>query len=428
MLDDLILQFKALRRLALDRASDPVLLGRLMARTAIWPDSIRPGEPVVLCLARSQFEKDLDEMRRLTPLNFVTVRATLPKTIQERWIAPEHRIQANFANYIETTCRDRRPTLERFATAFIDELCRKHPIDAVLSANIDYWQDEAIKIGCAARGIPFLTLCRENYTIPCTMPYNMDYYEKARFTYRGAAVAVFSDTTRGFMLDGARIAAPDVWVTGAPRFDRWLEVEPLPLDRKSALTLIAFNGPLYWAPDTFAEILGVFADRAKASPRPLDWVVKVKKGGDMEDVRADLRGKDGSALTFDPDASLYELFPRSRAVVSFNSLATIEALLADSAVIIPVFGQTDRPRDELLIDPRDELSNQVFHFARSAAELDGLLARAAAGDLPPRGSRSERRAMFSRHFFLPEDGTASRAVERFIRHYIGRAKEVGRAA
>ena len=96
----------------------------------------------------------------------------------------ELRQQAFFSAFLkEERCRQLRATLTEFGAAILSEARRHGPIDAVASANMDYWQDETMKLGCTALGIPFLVLCRENHTIPWTSPWKHEHIAKAKFRF-----------------------------------------------------------------------------------------------------------------------------------------------------------------------------------------------------------------------------------------------------
>jgi len=302
------------------------------------------------------------------------------------------------------------------------------PISAVISANIDYWQDEAVKLACKQLGIPFLVLCRENYTIPWTIPWHHNHLAKAGFKFNGTGVAVFSESTKG-ALAPAVANSEDIWVTGAPRYDRWLRLKNEPNVKKTKLCLITFNEPGYMATNTFLEVTKIF-DSAARSGQGLGqtWIVKCKKRSDRLEVLSRLNSLSDSPLQFEYDTPLFELFPYSRVVVGYNSLALLEALLTDAPVIVPCWGETRAPRRDLLLDYDDPLNRRVITFAKSPEELADLLRRAAQGLPLLVGSIEDRRAVFRAHIHDPSEGddvgTASEKVEEFVKHYIAKSMRI----
>src|SRR5688572_13029896 len=138
--------------------------GATLARSIDWQDW-QPGRKTVLCLRRSTFVKDVDQMALRGTFNWAKVSAAKVRKYQERWVPPEYRIQTYFYNHLDTSLRRDKDLLARYAIAFLGEAMKVHPIDAVLAGNTDYWQDEVVKIACKHFGIPFLALPRENYSM-----------------------------------------------------------------------------------------------------------------------------------------------------------------------------------------------------------------------------------------------------------------------
>ena len=397
-----------------------------LAKKIDWRTAV-PGKTTVLCLERSQFIKDIEELRSRTSLNWVTLSAVQLRAQQERWVPEADRLQGSFSTWLkEPRAAHLRPILECFGVALLQEAQRTMQIDAVVAANIVYWQDEAMKVACRSLGIPFLVLCRENYTIPWTVPWHHDFLAQTRFRFEGAGMAVFSEATK-------RAVAPsfdssdDIWVTGAPRYDRWLDLPARPDGEKKHISLITFNDPGYMAVNTFLETAAVFDRMARADTQhALTWLVKCKKRSDKAEVLASLGAKADVHLKFEYDTPLFELYPRSRIVIGYNSLAMVEAMLTDAPVVVPCWGEARAERKNLLLDYNDPLTQRVITFAQSPEDLANLIDRAARGEKLLVGSPEDRRALFEAHVHLPgADGgpaTASAATEAFVRHYVALAE------
>jgi len=412
---------KAYRRSVVSFASNEVQrAARKLAQEISW-DGVVPGRPTVLVARRAQFSKDVEQLRQRTNLNFAAISAVKVKKVQEPWV-PENLRQQTYFTALLDGAPDLKNRLEEFGSAFLLEASRRIKIDAFMVANFDYWQDEAIKLGCAALGIPFLVLSRENYTIPWTSPWLHRRIAKAKFRFHGNGVACFSHATKTAMSPGLA-DADDIWVTGAPRYDPWLNITPRPVNEKTHITLVTFNLPGYGAQDLFAEVLQQFAKTAAAAAdRQVTWLVKCKKRADYDEISAKVPASNNLSLTY--DTPLFDVFPVSRLVIGYNSLALVEALLTDTPVVIPWWGQTKADPSQFLLDPNDSAVAEVIYIARSPQEFAMLLRRAAAGEDLRRGSEAQRRAIFSRHMQLQEHGTASEAVEGFIRYYLAKGAQL----
>jgi hypothetical protein len=390
---------------------------RHLASEIAWGEPV-PGRPTILALDRGQFAKDIAAMRVRSTLTFATISAVRLRHVQEKWVPLQAREQTFFTRMVRRDYRHLLPVLVSFGLAFLDAAAMRRPIAAVLSANVDYWQDEAMKIACSLLGIPFLVLCRENRTIPWTTPWLQERFAAAQFRFEGAGIACFSDATK-IALQPCMRDADDIWVTGAPRYDDWQDVATVARGQRDCMTLVSFNQPGYAAASTFLEVFDIFAEAARqGSATGLDWHVKCKKRADVNEIRRARPDAAVDRLRFSHDRPLFELFPRSRLVIGYNSLAILEALFTDVPIVVPWWDQTRPSRDALLLDPEDPMVAAVIHVADSPAQLRRLIGQAAAGRDLTRGTAAQRRALFCRHLHLPESGHASASVEAFIRHYI----------
>jgi len=409
---------RAYRRSVVSFVNDDIQrIARNLAQEVSW-DGVIPGRATVLVARRAQFSKDVEQLRHRTNLNFAAISAVKVKKAQEPWV-PENLRQQTYFTALLDEAPELKNRLQKFGRAFLQEASRKTRIDAFMAANFDYWQDEAIKLGCVALGIPFLVLSRENYTIPWTSPWLHRRIADAKFRFNGNGIACFSHATKIAMSPG--VSDPDdIWVTGAPRYDSWLHIAPRPICEKTHITLVTFNLPGYGAQDLFAEVFQQFAETSKtALNQRVKWMVKCKKRADYDEISAMVPAPNNLLLTY--DTPLFDVFPISRLVVGYNSLALVEALLTDTPVVIPWWGQTKEEPSQFLLDPNDPAVAEVIYIARSPEEFVTLLRRAATGDDLRRGTEAQRRAVFSRHMQLQEEGTASEAVEGFIRYYIAKA-------
>jgi len=391
-----------------------------LAQSIDW-SQWREGRPTVLCLERATFSKDIEELQARCDLNFVTMSATAGKSVQERWVPPEWQMQSYFTKFFSDELAAFRPHLERFGEVLLKKASAHHPIDAILAANTDYWQDEALRRAAATLGIPFLVLCRENYTIKQDQANVLRHYSKAGFRYSGTAVAVYSETTRTIMREMGAFPEDGIWVTGAPRFDRWRDVRQVPAETRDCVTLLSYAYPIYEAMDNFREAAAIFAEKA-AKRDDLRFVLKLKKENESTDAEALCPSLKGSRVEMTADWPLFDLLPRSRAVVGCNSLAVAEALLTNSAVIVPAWHDALSNSATCLYHYSEPTHRKCIYFPRSAEEFSTLLDLAVRGELPAAGTLEERQACFREHLHYDAAASSSAMVERFIRHYVDQAR------
>lgn len=390
-----------------------------LARRINWRDS-QPGRPTVLCFNRALFAKDLGEMRRHCRINLPTVHTARVKKPQQRWVAERWQVQTFFTDWLHTELPATRPLLVRFATRFLREASRTHPIDAVMAANVDYWQDEAFRLACRELGIPFLVLSRESYGIPYWRTALHKRFGDANFTFAGKGVAVASENCVRCLATTAAMQGIRIEATGYPRYDQWLG-DGTGAPERSAVTLMSYADRNYHAPENFRQVLDLFLARAAAhrttSPEsPLDFVVKIKKPADQPGLEAlNPRLRDPALrITVTADEPLPQLVRRSRMVIGFNTLAMLESLLGGTAVVVPCWADARREKEMTLLHHGEPDDREVAYFPESEVALAELLDQAIAGTLKPKASEEVRFRRFSRQSVVRSDEPASLRVERFI--------------
>jgi hypothetical protein len=395
--------------------------GRNLASRIDW-GNLSPGEPTLLCMDRSLFSKDLAEIGKRSSLNLARIRATAIKHPQEKWVAPRWQQQAHFWHYLNTDLSALRPRLEEFGAAFLTAASATHPIDAVVAANTDYWQDEALRLGCRKLGIPFIALSRESYGIGRGRDFVANNYKSGNFYFNGAACAVASQTCVDFMQGQAAMRDARVLATGWPRYDAWRDYPAPPIAARKWITVMAYGDPkqVQYAAENFRDVMQVIinaAERQLSLPEParVRFIIKMKKKNADDYVQAILPDPARLGIEIVVDTPIPELATQSRMIIGFNTLAVLEGLLGGGAVVVPVWGDADRGVASSLLHPDNPADAEVCYFPRSAAEFASLLDQSLAGQLPAKGSESERLARFSRHSLMEADRTASARFETFVR-------------
>jgi hypothetical protein len=389
---------------------------RLVRRAAALAEEInwqgsRPCEPAILCLDRALFRKDVEEMRRRTEFSFVEIPAARVKKAQEPLVAPRFRNQTYFYNYLEGEFSRAKEPLARFGRAFLEAALSRGRIAAVLAGNTDYWQDEAIKLGCESLGIPFLVLCRENYVWKKSADTVYYRFIDSHFKFRGKSVAVASEVTRHTLISSGAFRADQVIVTGWPRFDCWLGRYTARQARNS-IVLLSYADKRYLAPENFVDTLRVFADLALANQHRLNFVIKTKKANETDEIYDICPSLRDSKVEVTGTRSLMDIYDDALLVVGYNSLAVLEAMLSSTTVVVPWWGDAVRPQAECLLSAESAGDRAVVHFAMDPGQLKGLIEKAISGVLEPVGTERERLARFSVHSsFDPVKSSSQRTAD-----------------
>ena len=382
-----------------------------------WPS----GALTVLWSVRPHFRKDIDELAARTDMAFVPLSKTYVQMVLEAWVPWEMRRQVHFQAARGPRAERARRLSTAFARALLLRLRRKRRIDAVLTANINYWQDDALCRACRELGIPFLVLSREQPLSPVAADWIRLLNGLHRFRFEGDGVAVFGRQTRDALTESGACTEDQVWITGAPRFDRWRDIR---FDGvvQDTVTLMSYGEQTYFAPQNYREAVAACgrASRQAAAECGVRFILKCKNEFNIELAGRILADVPGHRVVLDMHASLYELFPRSRIVAGFNSFSLIEALLGAAPVVVPNWGDSRRPTEELVFDPDDESLRGAVAFATSAEDFEARIAAVVARPPGPVDS-AQRRRIVGRYCHFSEGETASAAVARFIGHYVDAA-------
>lgn len=398
--------------------------GRRLAARIAWGD-YKTGRPTVLCLERALFAKDIAELKKRSNLNLPCLHVVAVKKPQTHWVAPRWQRQAHLWHDLNHDLAFLRADLEEFAVAFLRAAGAVHKIDAVAAANTDYWQDEALRLGCKKLGIPFIALSRESYGIGRGRDFVARNYERGHFYFNGAACAMASETCVAFMKGQAAMRDAVVQATGWPRYDAWRDYRQPPLAERKLVTLMAYGDPrqLQYAAANFRDVLLVVAkvaERQLSLPTAdrLRFVIKMKKSNEDDYIHAILPNLAALGIEIVADTPIPELATQSRLIIGFNTLAVLEGLLADCAVMVPFWSDADRDPSASLLHPDKPDDAQVCYFPRAVGEFETLLGDAMAGRLNPKGTQQERLARFSRHSLVEADRTASARFETFVRSLV----------
>ncbi|MDY0873652.1 hypothetical protein [Dongia rigui] len=393
--------------------------GAALARKISWNDPVE-GRPNVLCLDRAMLRKDVAEMRRHGEVNFPHISVQSVRRPQEDWVPPQWRRQTYIYNYVEEDIRWVRPHLKRFGLAFLRAAHAIRPIHAILAGNMDYWQDEALKLACEELGIPFVALCRENYLWPSEAELVKKQYLLAKFRYRGAAVAVASDPTREALYQTGAFHHGTITTTGWPRFDAWRDTGGRQSVEKDTITLFSYADPLYLAPKNFAQVLECFIALAAESAELVQFVLKAKKPNEVQNHFRQFPGLQGSRVKVVAEIDLPDLISRSKGIIGYNSSAVLEGLLCDTAIVIPFWGDSVRGVNDTTLHPARQEDQAVASFVTDPEQLKTVIRDIIAGRTDPRGDQAARLGRFAAFSHFEANTSSSHLVTEVVREAIAR--------
>ena len=367
--------------------------------------------PTVVCISSQQFQTDMlvlqsgvrdFDWRPLKDLLLIEAQAPwMPKSMQQQTVyayesGPE----------VEAIWEQAR----KVGVQFLDGIIKEHRVTAVLAGNWDYWQDEAIRLACEAKGIPFLTLLREHFLTAHNYEGGFA-YQGYKLTPKTAGVAVAGEISRKTLTKFGIIPYERIRVTGLPRFDLWYTPRP-PLFERPVVLLSYLKG--YGAERQFYDMLRLIAEMAERHPT-VPFVIKPKHSAEEPGLRRLV-----SAMSERVQVVLTSDMPRllagARAIIGYSSLSLYEGLFTDAPIFLPQWGETNRPARLQAPSPDDPLLKDHMTFFESQDDFKVALEKAIAGRIAV-SDRKYRRETFAKYVCFSEDEPASFRVRDFVREF-----------
>lgn len=370
--------------------------------------------PLVLCLARDLFVKDIAELRKRTNFSYSLVLGGYTR-FQNAWMPKEMQMQTYYQSYRGQNRDKAIMTSMLYAKHLIALAGKKRKVDAIMSANFDYWQDLSFKLACKEIGIPFIALCKEHPVIPTTYEDSVLWYRRAAYSFSGSAIAVAGLMTKSMVLTAGVAKNPDLVVkTGLPRYDAWIDTDVRKtLDERRLITLLSFREG-YFADQTFREVLSVFTESAREHlSRSLTFLIKAKDGEDWRIIKSLVGPHTPRNLKISHKINLFDALPESRLVVSYNSLSLVEAVMARSAILLPAWGECKLAGPEVMYPYDNTKIRNVAGFASSPQDMKDCINDYV--DKPLRHASDKEYSDFvNEYIHIPSRGTCSQEVAKLL--------------
>lgn len=371
----------------------------------------------VLCIRRDLFNKDIVELRKRTRnLNWLVIGTSQLAYVQSAWTPKEMRYQTLFQKYCTEDYQDIWKKNKIFALRFLKLVVNQLNVKAILSANIDYWQDEGIRRACRDLNIPFLVLDKECCTIPKVSYRLTKYYREANYKFHGNGIAVFNKNMKNVLIKSGVFRSEDIYITGAPRIDAWRDVK---LDKYNQDTIVLLPYGIDYGLKTdknFKDVLDIFLSIARRYSSIINFVIKCKNNRYKQNLEKKITKDDSKHINLTVDMPLYDLFPRSRLVIGYNTLALIEALISKAVIAIPQWEETGRDYGFQQFNPKSKTCSRVIKFVKSKSDMKKLLERIINNPYSDI-DMEERINLLKKYFYYNQDKTNSEHVEDFVSSY-----------
>jgi hypothetical protein len=309
---------------------------KLLVRT-LHVDGNKFSSNRVLCFSRGLFEKDYEQLSyRLRDYGWIWFDKRLFTVCLSHSIPKYARGQKKYASYLEDPGVDWATVTTR-AQAFVSQLKNRHGMSCFVTANIDYYQDHALKIACKREGIRVIVLQKEFPVTTKVAEQFTSYYEG--WDPNADIVAVAGNRAKK-CLEAAGVGKhSQIIVTGLPRLDRYkaIEFRPSCSKEKQRILLLSFrSGYGYDSEQPFFDTAHAII---QLSDEQLEVMIKAKNKNDENVIRdwlmKNMAKKNIEHVSISSSIPLYDAFAFADVVVGYRSLSTVEALLTPLPILMP---------------------------------------------------------------------------------------------
>ena len=374
--------------------------------------------PLILCPFRESFIKDIYELRKRTNFQFAVVMGGVTR-FQKPWFPLEMQTQTFYQVYRGHNYSKALRKSYFFAYYLIQFIQRKKKVDAVLSANFDYWQEAGLKKVCKDKNIPFVVLSREHPVVPYVCDLVADWYVRSGYTFEGDEILVAGQSSKDVLFRVGSVC-PDnkVIVTGLPRFDAWRDIDYSHTENtKVYVTLLTFTEG-YCADLTFLEVLKLFTQSAaNFSDSNTRFLIKTKDANDNFYIEGLIPDHLRSFVEVSFERDLFDVLPKSKCVIGYNSLSMVEAIMAGSKLIVPAWGECLDAGPKVMYPADDPVIERLITFAYSSDEfVEAIKLTTTSPQIEI--SQSHRDQFVSKYIHIPGEYSSSEAVAKRLNDLI----------
>jgi len=369
----------------------------------------------ILCLPKPLFDKDFEQLSyRLREYGWIWFEKHMFKACFEGFIPEYARQQKLYAEYLNDPSVRWDEIIEK-ATILIRALKAQHGVCCMVTANVDYYQDHALKIACKSEGIPVVVLQREYPITEEIVKYFENYY--ANWNPNAEVVAVAGHLGEKGLRNAGIEQYSKIVITGFPRLDRYRSIDKVGSLEHPKITLLSFRAG--YGKDSeagFFEFVNHVLDRVGHS---IPILIKAKNSTDKriisENLNSKLQNIKNNQVEVQHQIPLFDAFAFSSVVVGYNSLSLVEALLTNAHILIPAY-----VLNEPGILSEDQCQGSGVVFCHSVDQLLNILDNVVAGRLKPITDEQllVRKRVFQTYWKWDDEVSASEHFGKVLRSLI----------
>lgn len=317
----------------------------------------------ILCIERSMFEKDVDELsQRIRKYGWIWLRKSQISVYQTPILPKDHLIQTEYLDKIKEAPQKWEECIKR-SKILIKRFQKEQNICALMLGNIDYWQDFTLRAACNELGIPVLVLQKEYPYNDLLVDQELDHWRNFNYKPNADAIMVFGKRMKEGYSRLVNFDVNKVFITGAPRIDRWRSIENTHQSTNEGLVILSFMSV---SKELFLDML-IKISKYFNNENLGKITVKSRDPSDHKAVIDICEKEDLKNVDVVQHAQLYDLVSQSKAVIGFKSLATVESMLSVKPILVPDW--FIKNQDDKLFDPADTLCQTAVRLCAREQDL-----------------------------------------------------------
>jgi len=320
----------------------------------------------ILCIERSMFEKDVDELsNRIRKYGWIWLRKNQITVYQTPILPKKHLKQTEYYEMIKEAPKQWEECIER-SKILIARLQKEKNVSAIMLANIDYWQDYSLRVACKDLGIPVMVLQKEIAYNSLLVEREFAHWKKYNFKTNADAIMVFGKHMKEGYLRENNFNENNIYLTGAPRNDAWRTIEHNNQSTSEGIVILSFIGPTKISGEKFLKFLKNLSEYLKNENNE-KITIKSRDPDDHRMIVNFCNKEDIRNVEVIQYVNLFDLVSQSKLIIASRSLATVESMTTKKNILVPDWIIDDE--QEKLFDPKDPLCKSVVKMCENEKEL-----------------------------------------------------------
>jgi hypothetical protein len=378
----------------------------------------------ILAFNRETFDKDLLELHRRTDLDIIYFPMFVYGSFLTAFILKYMKHQIHYhslnspeelraKNILQKACNNAFPYLKKLLR-----------FEAMISANIDYSQDQVWIEAGRKFNVPFISVCKEGIQCDSHFKYILNLYKNPGFRFRGQKITVICNRKRHALVKAGVAKPENIVVTGAARTDGLHDIvarkKSWNVQKKKWVVLFTFKHQFFKAYQLWEGMFLAFIDAAITDKNNgFDYIIKTRNREESAKIHARLSQARADSIKVDHKTTFEEIAENAAVSIGYNTTALVEVMATLMPVVVPHFEEATINLDSNMLISMAE-QPIAYHVAYSPGEMTELIRRIIASPwLSPNieNVRYEREKIIEK-FLHRIDGKRSHEIASEIRQTI----------